>query len=137
MDRQIFSSMLVNAKKKSGKTTSDLVFDMRVLPTAIYRIEKAEFSFSMDKCFSYLKAVGYALQFSKGERCTVVSNNEELVAWEREVRGQISMSSFSEKIGHHRSYIRLVESESTIMSIDVVLKISEIMGQIISLVKYV
>ena len=58
MNRQEFCNIVSGYRKSSGIKMKDICFQMNVMPTAIYRLEKGENNFSMNNMFAYLKVLG-------------------------------------------------------------------------------
>jgi len=58
MDRLEFCNIVSDYRKSSGIKMKDICFQMNVMPTAVYRLEKGENNFSMSNMFAYLKALG-------------------------------------------------------------------------------
>lgn len=127
--------MLALAKKKAGLSTPDLVFRCRVMPAVLLGIENGRTAYSMNKCFNYLGGVGYALQFSKGQRDYTAVDNGQLVDWMEHARGRTSAAVFAEKVGCRAAYVRLLQKRERVMSVDMMLKIAEATGFKISLVR--
>ena len=135
MDRSTFCKMLVICKRKSGKSTSELCYDMRVLPTSITRIEKAQTNFQMDRCLSYLNLVGYHIELSGNEIEYVIRSESDIVEYIKNELDGRSRSKVSIDLGCDRSYLRHIEQGTHGITIDKFLKFNEIVGCDLYLIK--
>lgn len=128
MDRTTFCKMLAIAKERSGKTTSDICFDMRSLITSVRRIEHGETNFQMDRCLKYLSTIGYHIVASDNEADYAIVTEADLAKFIKDSLSGRSRSKISIELGCNRSYLRLIENGTHIIAIDKFLKFCEVVG---------
>ena len=129
MDRVTFCKMLAIAKQRSGKTTSDLCYELRKMPTDIRRIERGLSNFRMDRCFNYLEIIGYCIYIERfdGREYHYFDKPEQLSAWlKTDTAGKWqSLQRINNELGYSRGYINRFIDGSSIMSIDTFLSLAE------------
>lgn len=135
MDRTKFCKMLAIAKKRSKKSTSDICFDMRCLPTALRRIELGETNFQVVKCLEYLAVIGHHIELSDNDQDYVIRTGEDLSAYIEECLKGRSIGQVSVDVGCNRNYFRLILNGTHGIPIDQFLKFNEIVGCNLYLVK--
>lgn len=157
MTREEFTNMLVDARVESGVPVSEIASTIGDYPPNIYRMEKAASSYSMIKCFAYLKSIDCYLKVVKnkvsnsqdklgtwlkqycvgdaGAMLTDIYTYEDLIAWEKQVRGMLAQKPFSELIECGGNYIYQFENKIYAMTIDKFLKIADIFGYTIEVAK--
>ena len=134
MNRQNFCNLLETARGKSGKTTSEMSYDLRMPPQNIRRIERGLFNFRMDRCLNYLNYIDYYINLTKDDEDVVISRYEDILEWFSDNKGKTSRPSIASDMGVDRSYIRLIENGAHKISVDLFLKLAEMFGFDISLV---
>lgn len=134
MDRAKFCKMLEIAKKYSGKTTSDISFDMRILPGNVRRIERGLFAFRMDRCLKYLEYIGYCIRLTSGDKVCDIRDYADIVSWFKNCGGGKSRPSIASELNIDRSYVRLIENGDNCISIDKFLKFAEVCKYDVTLV---
>ena len=67
MDRKEFCVLMAKAKQESGRGTSDISFDMKMLLPTLRRFEKGEHNFNLKKVMEYLLRIKYSLSLKKME----------------------------------------------------------------------
>ena len=65
MDRKEFCVLMAKAKQESGRGTSDISFDMKMLLPTLRRFEKGEHNFNLKKVMEYLQVINAHIQIDK------------------------------------------------------------------------
>jgi len=125
MDRAKFCKMLLIAKEYSSKTTSEISFDMRILPGGLRRIERGLFAFRMDRCLAYLSYIGYHIRMKKGESVVDVLQYQDIIDWFVEQRRDKPKTRLAADLGIDRTYFLPIENGENIISIDIFLKFAD------------
>lgn len=127
MNRIEFCNMLVEARKRSGITISDLSFDIRSDPPSLWRFEKGVHDFNMKKPIEYLRAFGCVIcLLRENNRSVVIHNYDTLLNWYLVNRkASYTQSDIAKTIECSKKTIENIEQGKFIMSIDTFLKISK------------
>ena len=136
MNRLNFCSMLEKAREKSGKTTSEMSYDLRMPPQNIRRIERGLFNFRMDRCLNYLNYIGYYIYITNNVEDVAIEKYEDILEWFSENKGKSSRPSIASDLGVDRSYIRLIENGQHKISVDLFLKLADMFSFDITLSPY-
>ena len=56
MNREEFCKIITDIRKRSSIKMKDICFQMGVMPTAVYRLEKGSSNFEMGNMMSYIKS---------------------------------------------------------------------------------
>ena len=72
MNRQEFCQIIADIRKQSTIKMKDICFQMGVMPTAIYRLEKGSNNFEMGNMMSYIKALQHILVIENGQHITAM-----------------------------------------------------------------
>ena len=115
----------------------DICFQMGVMPTAIYRLEKGSNNFEMGNMMSYIKALQHILVIENGEHSYRTNDAQELGSILALIRKEkaISQRALAEKTGFVYSTIVKIESKKSIISIDTMLKIVDVLGYTVKIEK--
>lgn len=126
MDRKEFCALMAKAKQESGIRISDISFNMKMLLPSLRRFEKGEHNFNFKKVMEYLQAINSHIQIDK----VTIANYESLLLWLVDVRKTHSLSqrALAKKIECAPLTIANVERKATIISIDTLLKIVDVLG---------
>lgn len=126
MNRTDFFNLLAIAKEKSGKSTNTVSFDLRMQWSTLRRFEKGNNNSNMQKIFDYLQVINSHIQIDK----VVIYNYENLLTWIIDARKKHSLSqrTLAKEAGCDHLTIANVERKATIMSIDTLLKIVDVLG---------
>lgn len=126
MTRQEFSEKLRQTRICVGKTTSEMMFSLRVLDSQVRRIEKAQHNFALTKAISYLNVLDHHIEVSNDYSFTVVNNQVDIVDWFDHVKfvtGNLSANALAPKIGIAQQTISKILSGKGTVTIDVFLTI--------------
>lgn len=125
MNRFDFCDMLVAAKEQSGKSTNTVSFDLRMQWSTLRRFEKGVNNPSMKKIFNYLDVVNSVLTVNhKG-----FSDANELVEYLVKKRtGKFSQRQLATAIGISSTMVARIESGMSNLTLDVFLKIVDVLG---------
>lgn len=136
MDRLEFCNILAEAKENSGKTTSEISFAMKMLLPTLRRFEKGEHNFNVKKVMEYLNVINNQLVLISTTNKEVCRNYDEIVLWIKNTReGEFSQRKLAEAIQSSHITIANVERQVSIISIDVFLKIVQVLGYEIKIEK--
>ena len=115
----------------------DICFQMGVMPTAIYRLEKGSSNFEMGNMMSYIKALQHILVIENGQHSYRTNDAQELGSILALIRKEkaISQRALAEKAGFVYSTIVKIESKKSIISIDTMLKIVDVLGYTVKIEK--
>ena len=113
MDRKEFCVLMAKAKQESGRGTSDISFDMKMLLPTLRRLE-------------YLQVINAHIQIDKN----IIADYENLLAWLVDIRKTHSLSqrALAKEIECAPLTIANIERTETIISIDTFLKIVDVLG---------
>ena len=78
MNRQEFCQIIADIRKQSTIKMKDVCFQMGVMPTAIYRLEKGSSNFEMGNMMSYIKALQHILVIENGQHSYRINDAQEL-----------------------------------------------------------
>lgn len=138
MTRADFMSMIVQAKVQSGISVLDLSMGLKMLQSLIYRFEKGIHNSNMKLVFSYLSVIGHYMRMSYKNKEYAVYQYDEL---------QRLFSDLFEKENLSYRYIAKISKISSktvicnflnnknVITIDVLLKICNVLGIKIEIVK--
>jgi DNA-binding XRE family transcriptional regulator len=116
-----------NAKVESGVKSSQLSFQLQVLPASLRRLEKGTHNFSMEKAIEYLKAFGYVITMVG--KCGINLTTYDLFPlWVAKARGKMSQRVLAEKTGITYVTIANIESNKNYITVDYFLKIADTLG---------
>ena len=123
MNRQEFCQIIADIRKQSTIKMKDVCFQMGVMPTAIYRLEKGSSNFEMGNMMSYIKALQHILVIENGQHSYRINDAQELGSILALIRKEkaISQRALAEKTGFVYSTIVKIESKKSIISIDTML----------------
>lgn len=128
MDRTEFCQLMAEAKKKSGVRTTDLCFQLRMLPPILRRLENGVHNFGVDKAIEYLNALGYVIVISQNEAIQICEYGQ-FIAWLKDARkGIYTQQGLAEAIQVTQKTIANIETQKAKTSIDVFLKIADTLG---------
>lgn len=128
MTRVEFSKILSNYRKEHGPSIKELCFQLNCMPTDIYRVEKGIHNYNIQKCMSYLHAIGLQLSLATKRSVTVIRSSEDFSKWLKKARANISQRTLANQVGVVYPTIANIERGSTIVSIDTFLKILEVLN---------
>ena len=129
MNRTEFCEMMAQAKKKSGVTTSELSFTLRMLVSTLRRFEKGTHNFSVQKLMEYLNVLNANLCIEKNDKQLIVLGYSQLINACIEARSkQYSQRALAELLGCSQKNIATIEKEKSALSIDTFLKLMDVLG---------
>lgn len=101
MNRQEFCQIIADIRKQSTIKMKDVCFQMGVMPTAIYRLEKGSSNFEMGNMMSYIKALQHILVIENGQHSYRINDAQELGSILALIRKEkaISQRALAEKAG--------------------------------------
>ena len=133
MNRQEFCQIIVDIRKQSTIKMKDICFQMGVMPTAIYRLEKGSSNFEMGN----MKALQHILVIENGQHSYRTNDAQELGSILALIRKEkaISQRALAEKAGYSHLTIANIERKTTTISIDTLLKTVDVLGYTINIEK--
>ena len=137
MNRQEFCQIIADIRKQSTIKMKDICFQMEVMPTAIYRLEKGSSNFEMGNMMSYIKALQHILVIENGQHSYRTNDAQELGSILALIRKEkaISQRTLAEKAGYSHLKIANIERKTTTISIDTLLRTVDVLGYTINIEK--
>lgn len=130
MNRLDFCKLMEQAKIASGIPASEISFSMKMLMPTLRRFEKGKHNFSLAKVMEYLKVLHAQLVIYNEKSTITVTEYGQLIKWLVSARkaNNYSQRKLAEAIGISCDMLSRVESNKSNLSIDVLLKILEVLG---------
>ena len=129
MERKEFCDKLLELRKASDVRFIDICFAMKSTERSVYRIEKAEHSFSMNNALSYLAAINIQMALKKGKGSFLLNEQEDIFRWLKKNREKnFSQRSLAEKVGCVDSTITKIETGRANVGIDIFLQLADVLG---------
>lgn len=129
MNRLDFCKLMEQAKMASGISTSKISFAMEMLLPALRRFERGVHNFSLVKVIEYLRVVHAKLVIYNDKSSVDITEYNQLLDWVVSARqGRYSQRKLAEAIGISYATLAYVESHKSHLSIDILLKIIEVLG---------
>lgn len=137
MTREEFCHILLESKKNTGITTSDICYELKMLPADVRRIELGSYNFRMDRCFRYLKSIGYAIFIKRfgGNEQYYYKDYDAFIDWFSEQLQSRYHLTIDKELGLSRSTLNGYAKKEHFMSIDRFLQIIEYFSGDIELVE--
>lgn len=134
MNRLDFCKLMEEAKIASGIPASEISFSMKMLMPTLRRFEKGEHNFSLVKVMEYLQVLHAQLVIYNEKSTVVVTEYSQLIEWLVSARkNRNTQRKLAEAIGISYVMLARVESNKSNLSIDVLLKILEVLGYSINI----
>lgn len=129
MERIEFCELMVEAKKRSGISTSQVSFELKMLLPSLRRLEKGIHNFSVSKAIDYLHSINGYIQLHKNKTIYSIMQYEDIVQWLiNERKDNYTKHALTQKTGCANGTIGNIESGKSVMSIDIFLRLSEVLG---------
>lgn len=129
MNRLDFCKLMEQAKIASGIPASEISFSMKMLMPTLRRFEKGEHNFSLVKVMEYLQVLHAQLVIYNEKSTVVVTEYSQLIEWLVSARKNgYTQRKLAEAIGISYVMLARIESNKSSLSIDVYLKIIEVLG---------
>lgn len=113
----------------SGISTSEISFSMKMLMPTLRRFEKGKHNFSLVKVMEYLKVLKAQMVLYNDESSLTMVEYNQLIEWIVSARkDSYSQYKLAEAIGFSRAMLARIESQKSTLTIDVLLKIIEVLG---------
>jgi transcriptional regulator with XRE-family HTH domain len=117
------------AKIASGIPASEISFSMKMLMPTLRRFEKGEHNFSLVKVMEYLQVLHAQLVIYNEKSTVVVTEYSQLIEWLVSTRKNgYTQRKLAEAVGISYVMLARIESNKSSLSIDVYLKIIEVLG---------
>ena len=129
MNRLDFCKLMEQAKIASGIPASEISFSMKMLMPTLRRFEKGEHNFSLVKVMEYLQVLHAQLVIYNEKLTVVVTEYSQLIEWLVSARKNgYTQRKLAEAVGISYVMLARIESNKSSLSIDVYLKIIEVLG---------
>lgn len=129
MNRLDFCKLMEQAKIASGIPASEISFSMKMLMPTLRRFEKGEHNFSLVKVMEYLQVLHAQLVIYNEKSTVVVTEYSQLIEWLVSARKNgYTQRKLAEAVGISYVMLARIESNKSNLSIDVYLKIIEVLG---------
>lgn len=129
MNRLDFCKLMEQAKIASGIPASEMSFSMKMLMPTLRRFEKGEHNFSLVKVMEYLQVLHAQLVIYNEKSTIVVTEYSQLIEWLVSARKNgYTQRKLAEAVGISYVMLARIESNKSSLSIDVYLKIIEVLG---------
>ena len=129
MNRLDFCKLMEQAKIASGIPASEISFSMKMLMPTLRRFEKGEHNFSLVKVMEYLQVLHAQLVIYNEKSTVVVTEYSQLIEWLVSARKNgYTQRKLAEAVGISYVMLARIESNKSSLSIDVYLKIIEVLG---------
>ena len=135
MNRTEFCEMLQAQRKQSGVLAKQICFAMNTMPTDIYRIEKGHSNTNLNKIIDFLKATNGAIELSNGNNCFAINDYSSFIEWLINIRtsNNYTQRSLADAAGCSYAAIANTERQNNVLSIDVFLKLMDVLGYTIKI----
>lgn len=129
MNRLDFCKLMEQAKIASVIPASEISFSMKMLMPTLRRFEKGEHNFSLVKVMEYLQVLHAQLVIYNEQSTVVVTEYSQLIEWLVSARKNgYTQRKLAEAVGISYVMLARIESNKSSLSIDVYLKIIEVLG---------
>lgn len=129
MNRLEFCNLMEQAKTSSNIPSSEISFSMKMLLPTLRRFEKGEHNFSMTKVMEYINVLQANLVICKKSSKKSFTTYEQLILWLiSERKKSFSQRSLAEAVDMSYVMLARVESQKSNLTIDVFLKIVDVLG---------
>ena len=137
MTRQEFSTQLAAIRKTTDIKMKDICYTLNVLQNAVYRLEGGKFNYDTKRMLAYCQCVGIELKIHYAGTDVVIDNYNTLLSTIIDVRKSVghTQRSLSSSIGISHRAIAYFEVQKSTLTIDVMLKICDTCGAVITIKK--
>lgn len=137
MTRQEFSAQLAAIRKATDIKMKDICYTLNVLQNAVYRLEAGKFNYDTNRMLAYCQCVGIELKIHYADTDVVIDNYDTLLSTIIDVRKSVdhTQRSIASAIGISYQTIAYVETQKNTLTIDVMLKICDTCGAVITIKK--
>ena len=135
MTRQEFSAQLAAIRKATDIKIKDICNTLNVLQDAVYRLEGGKFNYNTNRMLAYCQCVGIELRIHYAGTDVVVDNYDTLLSAIIDIRKSAGYTqhSIASEIGTYRQIIGYIETQKNALTIDVMLKICDTCGAVITI----
>ena len=137
MTRQEFSTQLAAIRKATDIKIKDLCYALNSLHNAVYNLEGGKFNYDTNRMLAYCQCVGIVLEIHYADTDVVIDSYDTLLSTIIDVRKSAghSQRSIASAIGISHRTIGYVETRKNTLTIDVMLKICDTCGAVITIKK--
>nr|DAS68816.1 MAG TPA: helix-turn-helix domain protein [Caudoviricetes sp.] len=137
MTRQEFSAQLAAIRKATNIKIKELCYALDALNNAVYNLEGGKFNYDTNRMLAYCQCVGIELQIHYADTDVIIDNYDTLLSTIIDVRKSAdhTQRSIASAIGISYQTIAYVEIRKNTLTIDVMLKICDTCGAVITIKK--
>ena len=129
MDRFEFCNLMEQAKLSSGITSSEISLSMKMLFPTFRRFEKGKHNFSMTKALEYINILHAELVIYNDVISTSITEYSQLIEWLISVRKEnYTQQKLADDINISKGMVIRIESQKSNLSVDIFLKIVDVLG---------
>lgn len=135
MTRQEFSAQLAAIRRATDIKMKDICYTLDTLPNAVYRLEAGKFNYDTNRMLAYCQCVGIELKIHYADTDVVIDNYDTLLSTIIDVRKSVghTQRSIASAIGISYQTIAYVETQKNTLTIDIMLKICDTCGAVITI----
>jgi toxin-antitoxin system, antitoxin component, xre family len=137
MTRQEFSAQLAAIRKATDIKMKDICYTLNVLQDAIYRLEGGKFNYDTNRMLAYCQCIGIELEIHYAGTDVVIDNYDTLLSTIIDIRKNAgyTQENIASTIGVSRQAIAYAEIRKNTLTIDIMLKICDTCGAVITIKK--
>lgn len=137
MTRQEFSAQLAAIRKSTDIKIKDLCYALDALNNAVYNLEGGKFNYDTNRMLAYCQCVGIELKIHYADTDVVIDNYDTLLSTIIDIRKNAgyTQENIASTIGVSRQAITYTETRKNTLTIDVMLKICDTCGAVITIKK--
>lgn len=128
MNRQELSEKLAAYRKENGPAMKVICTTLSCLPQDVYRVEKGQYSYNLQKCIDYMDAVGLQMTVTTTTQAYVLKEYNDVADILKELLSNsgLSQRALGALIGCSHKTIQNAQKTSNKIGIDIFLKLMEI-----------
>jgi len=137
MTRQEFSAQLAAIRKATDIKIKDICYALNVLQNSVYNLEGGKFNYDTNRMLAYCQCVGIEVQIHYADTDVVIDNYDTLLSTIIDVRKSAGYTqrNIASTIGVSQPTIAYTETQKNTLTIDVMLKICDTCGAVITIKK--
>ena len=135
MTRQEFSAQLAAMRRATDIKMKDICYTLDTLPNAVYRLEAGKFNYDTNRMLAYCQCVGIELEIHYVDTDVIIGNYDTLLSTIIDIRKSAghTQHSIASAIDVSRHAIACIETQKNALTIDVMLKICDTCGAVITI----
>lgn len=135
MTRQEFSTQLAAIRKATDIKMKGICYTLNVLQDAIYRLEGGKFNYDTNRMLAYCQCIGIELEIHYADTDVIIDSYDTLLSTIIDIRKNAgyTQENIASTIGVSRQAIAYVEIRKNTLTIDIMLKICDTCGAVITI----